>query len=475
MESILEQTRRLHEELERLEQAAVHQLLYNTRSHKDQVVLETRVASFLDEISQTSKELLVIYTDEDGTFKTDVQAMTGDDAFTEFYSRLKNIKDYYRKLPNELAPPFDPKQCLPDPEREMQLLDAKFTGEESYGKFLDMNSLFLEYSNLKGVKRLNYLNYLDRFARFQDIKIETKKLPEYQSYLVNMTTYFADWIRRAKPLFNIEVFETQIRLDFDELWLKGEVPNWEREQAPMLDPSLYCIPCDKQFTNRAVFESHKTGKKHKKLSQIKGDQANTEEAIKASKEQEYEKHRPLAYAEYIVSQYMEQLSEIRDDTKAHVERKQALTEKERMVDEEEPTVIVEESDEEDDEKIYNPLKLPLGWDGKPIPFWLFKLHGLGVEYPCEICGGYIYMGRKAFDRHFQEWRHAHGMRCLGIPNGRYFQDITKIEDAYMLAEKLKNTSKAEAITADVIEEYEDDEGNVFNKKTYEDLKRQGII
>ncbi len=26
--------------------------------------------------------------------------------------------------------------------------------------------------------------------------------------------------------------------------------------------------------------------------------------------------------------------------------------------------------------MYNPLKLPLGWDGKPIPYWLYKLHGL---------------------------------------------------------------------------------------------------
>ena len=34
-----------------------------------------------------------------------------------------------------------------------------------------------------------------------------------------------------------------------------------------------------------------------------------------------------------------------------------------------------DSDEED-EFIYNPLKLPMGWDGKPIPYWLYKLHGL---------------------------------------------------------------------------------------------------
>ncbi len=159
-----------------------------------------------------------------------------------------------------------------------------------------------------------------------------------------------------------------------------------------------------------------------------------------------------------------------------------------------------ESESEDEDKIYNPLKLPLGWDGKPIPYWLYKLHGLGVEYPCEICGNYVYMGRKAFDRHFQEWRHAHGMRCLGIPNTRHFHEITLIEDAYacmyifsniilyfysfyinnsylfiLVWEKLKSTGKTDEFKADTMEEFEDQDGNVFNKKTYDDLKRQGLL
>lgn len=37
---------------------------------------------------------------------------------------------------------------------------------------------------------------------------------------------------------------------------------------------------------------------------------------------------------------------------------------------------VHEDSEEEDDFIYNPLKLPMGWDGKPIPYWLYKLHGL---------------------------------------------------------------------------------------------------
>ena len=52
-----------------------------------------------------------------------------------------------------------------------------------------------------------------------------------------------------------------------------------------------------------------------------------------------------------------------------------------------------DDDDDDDERIYNPLKLPLGWDGKPIPYWLYKLHGLGVEYRCEICSDFVYQGR----------------------------------------------------------------------------------
>lgn len=52
-----------------------------------------------------------------------------------------------------------------------------------------------------------------------------------------------------------------------------------------------------------------------------------------------------------------------------------------------------------------------------------------MEYSCEICGNFVYKGRKAFDKHFQEWRHAHGMRCLGIPNTRQFHEIVGIEDA----------------------------------------------
>lgn len=107
------------------------------------------------------------------------------------------------------------------------------------------------------------------------------------------------------------------------------------------------------------------------------------------------------------------------------------------------------------------------------------------------------MGRKAFDRHFQESRHAFGMRALGLPNTKHFHEITKIQDALAckytfiqpsrkhrtklmrspptVAERLKHEGRAEQHAAERTEEFEDAEGNVYDKKTYEDLKRQGLL
>ena len=91
-----------------------------------------------------------------------------------------------------------------------------------------------------------------------------------------------------------------------------------------------------------------------------------------------------------------------NETKSNVERRFSLTAREReqeLLEQSKPPVAPTNNgdgageEEEEEERIYNPLKLPLGWDGKPIPYWLYKLHGLGVEYRCEICSDHVYMGR----------------------------------------------------------------------------------
>jgi splicing factor 3A subunit 3 len=67
------------------------------------------------------------------------------------------------------------------------------------------------------------------------------------------------------------------------------------------------------------------------------------------------------------------------------------------------------------------------------------------------------------------------MRCLGLPNTKHFHDITGIEDAVALFAKLQEGLEGDAFDPAVAEEYEDSDGHVLNRKTYEDLARQGLL
>jgi splicing factor 3A subunit 3 len=180
----------------------------------------------------------------------------------------------------------------------------------------------------------------------------------------------------------------------------------------------------------------------------------------------------------------------REGTLMNVERREGMTDKERQQEIEalyaeetdEATTQIEEDEEQDgDEKVYNPLKLPLAWDGKPIPFWLYKLHGLGVEFPCEICGNYVYMGRRAFDKHFSEQRHIYGLNCLGVnKNTSLFREITKIDEALKLWNKMQRDLADElerkgGENGDGVIEMEDSLGNVMPKAVYEDLATAGLL
>lgn len=67
------------------------------------------------------------------------------------------------------------------------------------------------------------------------------------------------------------------------------------------------------------------------------------------------------------------------------------------------------------------------------------------------------------------------MRCLGVPNTKHFHDITLIADVLALYATIKDTLTLEQFTSELEEEFEDTEGNVLNRRTYEDLARQGLL
>ncbi|KAI8909627.1 hypothetical protein EDD86DRAFT_226161 [Gorgonomyces haynaldii] len=459
MESQLELIRQTHEEIDQLERASVSQLLKKSKQHRDQLLQEHRVNGYLTNMAEKSKFLVELYKDKTGTLKDEIATTNSAQEFVAFYQRLKTIKEHFKATGNESVRAFNPDQLVKDAEFEQNELEALFTGEEGLGRHLDLNALYLEYLNLKNVPEMSYIRYIAEYDRFKDMDKQLKTQSGYPVYLSHLVEYLLSFYARSQPLYDLKGLEQRTREEFEAMWSKGQVPGWLNSNQT----ELYCNACKKLFAKQTLFDAHLNGKKHKKalLQQDQAEQTDTQ--------------KETAWLEFFAVTLTGALKVVRNDTRSYVERKQTLTEIERMEEVEQEPVEVDVSDEEGDEKLYNPLKLPIGWDGKPIPYWLFKLHGLGIQHPCEICGGYVYMGRKAFERHFQEWRHAHGLKCLGIQNSRLYYDITKIEDAINLAETLMKREKDTQSYHESLEEYEDADGNVFSKKTYLDMKRQGLL
>jgi hypothetical protein len=219
--------------------------------------------------------------------------------------------------------------------------------------------------------------------------------------------------------------------------------------------------------------------------------SSTVQSDKTSIQINQERRVDIARLEFVATALLDQVRPSLEATTRRAERRltQTITEKEREMEEEiscayqdlmndekknKETSDSEDSDDED-APVYNPKGVPLGWDGKPIPYWLFKLHGLNHFFPCEICGNESYRGRYNFEKHFAEAKHSFGMKCLGIPNTKHFHGVTKIEDAQNLWTKLQRSVNKDLFDASKEEEYEDSHGNILSRATYEDLARQCLL
>lgn len=410
-----------------------------------------------------------LYEDKDGERKAEVAALSGPNEFSEFYTRLKQIKEFYKKHPNEISVPlqveFDElskaygsgtngnvttnngggSTAVNDPEN----LLVEFSDEEGFGRYLDLHECYGQYLNIRGVEKHDYIQYLMTFDHVFDIPKERKNM-EYKGYLETLIAYLSDFVVRVRPLLDLDAEMEQVNADFERQWEAGQFPGWPKEQESAmahtgahLDLSAFSsweelaslgldrlksalmalgIKCGGTLEERAQRLFSTKGKRIIDPSLLAKKDVGRQSARDAAR------HREIANLEAQLYRYAELVSDHRSSTKENVQRKQARTEGER----EDSDAEISESDVEDDDADdvpYNPKNLPLGWDGKPIPYWLYKLHGLNISYNCEICGNYTYKGPKAFQRHFAEWRHAHGMRCLGIPNTAHFANVTQIEDA----------------------------------------------
>ncbi|KZT29276.1 hypothetical protein NEOLEDRAFT_1056249 [Neolentinus lepideus HHB14362 ss-1] len=521
MDSVIEVQRQTHEEIERYERALYQLLSKPSPSHQQRLQTEHKTSQILERIGSRVVALNGVYQDED-TRNSEIESLsasTKQDDLSEFYSRLVRIQEHYAKYPDSVAEGFEQELAAfleegqeaeeEDEDQEQEdPIALLFSGEEAYGKYLDLYANHNTYNNIKNVgKRLAYLQYLDALIAAQngpihsDLPKEVRLSRDYELYIKSLHAYLLSFTKRTQPLVDVDAAQAEAEKEFNQKWDDGELSEWEEVRAKVASDAngseggIFCTACQKHYAKQTVYDAHLTSKRHTKAT---AKQASAEappqnpNGIRSDSmppptsvphKSNGAKHRSAALHTHLATALSQSLIPALNDTKSNVERKFSLTAREReqelMEQSKKPTPLPaakgEGEEDEEEERIYNPLKLPLGWDGKPIPYWLYKLHGLGVEYRCEICSDHVYMGRKNFERHFQESRHAFGMRALGLPNTKHFHEITRIEDALALAERLKREGRHEIFEQETMEELEDDEGNVYNRKTYEDLKKQGLI
>ena len=459
-----------------------------------------QISGFLNRIQDQSKRLLDTYKDTEDSRSKEIQAISTGDPFEEFYKRYNEIKDFHRRYPNEPVENLErayKRKAPADGESATAEVDNLFTGEEAFGKFLDVTTHHEVYLNLPGIKRVSYLQYLSMFDVFNppqcSIKRSDKMSDQYFAHVGSLAEYLESFMRRTRPLEGLEKVFTSFDEAFEKAWVADEVPGWGAEAqavgpaAPVTEGTgegVWCPDCEKEFKNDNVYKSHLGGKKHIKAAEARQAQANVngttngvQNGVNHSRGPTVKrlKERAIAEREFRIKKLASAMETVRNDTRVNVERKQGMTERERQLEleafyaestEAAPRAGDSESDSDEDEKIYNPLKLPLAWDGKPIPYWLYKLHGLGVEFPCEICGNFVYMGRRAFDKHFNESRHIYGLKCLGITNTTLFREITGISDAEKLWKKIQEDKRKEKTGGENIVQMEDASGNVMPEKVY---------
>ena len=411
-------------------------------------------------------------------------------------------------------------------EEEGDKKDDDEDDEETKRKPLEYVAFLHELPNLfDGEKTTN----LDRSKKFSKT---------YVSFCEELYEYLVDFLERASPLqFARDVLvPEEIDEEFEKIFEKGELKGWEdkgivastrnnNNNNNTLDLSVVKdIAKGKNVSSSKALKSNmndeeikdalskaglKTGgtpdercerlfQVAKLVSAAKGNDATIpskyirkgvvvvgsgadgkkdEEEHRLKTQIERAKH--IARLEYRLKiLFAGALRKTLDNTKSQAEKKLTMSreeiEREHEEDDDFAFSDVDEDEDEMNKEIYNPLKLPMGWDGKPIPYWLYKLHGLNIEFKCEICGNYSYWGRRAYEQHFTQWRHQHGMRCLNIPFSKAFNEVTTIEEARRLHQTLEE-KKLGKWDRQHDQECEDADGNVYNAKTFAELRSQGLI
>jgi splicing factor 3A subunit 3 len=460
-----------------------------------------RVNEFVERIVERHTRLDEIYRDEDKARHEELKSIDGDPTsvslFAQFYDQVKEIKEYHSKFGVPEATTHEAKNLLEKgKDASAQMCASLFTSAEGFGRYVDLQAIHFKFINLKGIPDspyyLDYMGFLISLeARgFIPVPASTRKTPEYLSFLADLTTYFNQFIAKTTPLYPLETEKSSQRTEFKSQWAdhsftplsstESSSNGMEIDGSTQVDDewlmpwqlnlekstSFFCPSCGMKMAKDTVWKSHITSKKHKKMMG------------------KFLEHlEQVSWLETLLKFQADLASDALVSTKENIEKKQARLPGESAfmrrgavgggdMDEEDMGDEENEGDDENLRKRMTKKNYPIGPDGNPLPYWLYRLQGLSHEFKCQICGNQSYFGRRAFERHFVDSRHIYGLKCLGIESSRDYFEITEIDKALALQKHLNESRKKGRWDAETMEEFEDEDGTVLDKATHDLLAKQ---
>ncbi|VVB06022.1 unnamed protein product [Arabis nemorensis] len=193
--NLLEQTRLNHEEIERLERLVVKDLKTEPKSSRDRLVQGHRVRNVIESIMLNTKKLVEIYEDKDGSMEDEISRAV-DDQTNLFYDRLREIREYHRN--------YRSSSVVDDFEGDFKPV-ISFSGEEGYGRYLDLHDFYNQY--------VNFVHQKDRKLKFSN---------QYRKYMDGLLDYLINFIKRTGPLQDLGRIFAKVETDFEEQYAQGK-------------------------------------------------------------------------------------------------------------------------------------------------------------------------------------------------------------------------------------------------------------
>ena len=88
-------------------------------------------------------------------------------------------------------------------EEIVDFCDKSFSAEEGNGKYIDMHFLYLQFCNIKKLKKLNvikaddYLTWLQNFDKLYLVPLYMKESTKYEAYLNAMKNYLMGFFQKT--------------------------------------------------------------------------------------------------------------------------------------------------------------------------------------------------------------------------------------------------------------------------------------